>query len=241
MIHKLKLGMPHLNYYGLDQQWLLKQVGHHHWTLLSSGPALNRDNERLYASFFCCHLNFNKGQDQYHESDDLTINSTLFKYNSQIYRSTHSIANGRNLATATLDSVFVKKNMNTNQLVREDPYHNVNQISQVDQVFLDEHRKIKKELRNAVLDDMIELPFSPETNFNAVKILYFANYVGLVSQCEWLSDPRLKGPIKDLKIYYFANIEVGDQVYGRTVQQDNVYTTTLMANNHALAQCVITR
>ena len=53
---KLTLGMPHLNYHGLDQVWLSKQLGHRHWELLGDGPAYSKTNERLYASFFCCSI-----------------------------------------------------------------------------------------------------------------------------------------------------------------------------------------
>jgi probable biosynthetic protein (TIGR04099 family) len=242
MISKLKLGMPHLTYNGLDQIWLLKQLGHNHWSMLSSGPALSKDNERLYASFFCLNLNFNQGQHLYQENDTVTVDSKLFKYNAQIYRSVHTVSNERNVTTATLDSVFVKKNMSTNELVRDDPHSHINEIEKIDQVFLDEHKKLKKQLRTEHLTDrLVRLQFNPETQFNAVKILYFANYLNLVSQTEHEFFPEIKNPIKDITVYYFANIGVDDTVYGNTELINGVYSTKLIANNRVIALCNIKR
>lgn len=238
----LTLGMPHLNYHGLDQVWLSKQLGHQHWELLSNGPALSKNNERLYASFFCCSIDFNRGQDQYHEGDVLNLDSKLFKFNTQIYRSVHSIKNNRNVGTAIFDSIFVRKDLSTNSLVRDDPHANVNDIAQTDYVFIEEHKKLKKELRSQDFsNNLVKLQFNPETYFNAVKILYFANYLNLISQCEFLCYPEVKTPIKKIMTYYFANIEPTDQVYGITVREGNTYTTKLVANNKAIAVCTILR
>ena len=239
---KLTLGMPHLNYHGLDQVWLSKQLGHRHWELLGDGPAYSKNNERLYASFFCCSIDFNRGQDQYKEGDEVTVNSKVFKFNNQIYRSTHDIRGHRNISTAIFDSIFVRKDLATNTLVRDDPHAQGHEIAQTDFVFIEEHKKLKKELRSEDFSsNLVQLQFNPETYFNAVKILYFANYLNLVSQCEYLFYPELKAPIKQIKTYYFANINPTDQVYGITTKQDNVYTTKLVANDRAIAVCNVSR
>lgn len=234
--------MPHLNYHGLDQVWLSKQLGHRHWELLGDGPAYSKNNERLYASFFCCSIDFNRGQDQYKEGDEVTVNSKVFKFNNQIYRSTHDIRGHRNISTAIFDSIFVRKDLATNTLVRDDPHAQGHEIAQTDFVFIEEHKKLKKELRSEDFSsNLVQLQFNPETYFNAVKILYFANYLNLVSQCEYLFYPELKAPIKQIKTYYFANINPTDQVYGITTKQDNVYTTKLVANDRAIAVCNVSR
>ena len=239
---KITLGMPHLNYHGLDQVWLSKQLGHRHWELLGDGPAYSKNNERLYASFFCCSIDFNRGQDQYKEGDEVTVNSKVFKFNNQIYRSTHDIRGHRNISTAIFDSIFVRKDLATNTLVRDDPHAQGHEIAQTDFVFIEEHKKLKKELRSEDFSsNLVQLQFNPETYFNAVKILYFANYLNLVSQCEYLFYPELKAPIKQIKTYYFANIDPTDQVYGVTTKQDNVYTTKLVANDRAITVCNVSR
>jgi probable biosynthetic protein (TIGR04098 family) len=239
---KLTLGMPHLNYHGLDQVWLSKQLGHRHWELLGEGPAYSKNNERLYASFFCCSIDFNRGQDQYKEGDELELETKLFKFNSQIYRSMHTIRGHRNVGTAVFDSIFVRKDLTTNALVKDEPNSHGNDIAQTDFVFIEEHKKLKKELRAENFNNnLVKLQFNPETYFNAVKILYFANYLNLVSQCEYLCYPEIKLPIKKITTYYFANINPDDQVYGITTKENNTYTTKLVANGRAIAVCNITR
>ena len=242
MKSNIKLGMPHLTYNGLDPVWLAKHLGDCHWNILSKGPALNANNERLYASFFCWSLDFNQGQDHYTEGDQLEINSQLFKFNNQVYRSMHTLSNGENFSTGIFDSIFVKKDMDNQKLVRDDPSYNVNDISKIDTVFLEEHKKIKVQLRQETeFNSYKELQFNPESMFNAVKILYFANYLNLVFQSEWLHYPELKGPIKTIKTYYFANIEPDDCVSGLTTIIGNTSTTKLISGNKALSLCVITR
>lgn len=238
----LTLGMPNLTYHGLDHIWLSKHLGNEHWKLLGNGPAMTKNNERLYASFFCCEINFNQGQHLYQEGDTVDINSTLFKFNTQIYRSVHTIKNDQNLTTATFDSIFVKKDINKNILVRDDPHSNVNDIAKTDCVFIDEHKRIKQELRTHNLGDAaIKLQFNPETYFNGVKILYFANYLSLVSQSEFLFYPEIKSPIKKIMTYYFSNITPSDEVFGITLRDQNQYTTHLLANNKVIATCTILR
>ena len=240
---KLKLGMPHLNYHGLDQVWLSKHLGNQHWEMLSKGPAKTKDNERLYASFFCASINFNQGQHLYQEGDDVEFDSKIFKFNGKIYRSMHTISNNNNTTTAIFDSIFVKKDLNSHALIKDEPdAGNINDIAKIDRVFIDEHKKLKKELRESnITEELVELPFNPETYFNAVKILYFANYLNLVAQCEYQCIPELKQPIKDLTIYYFSNISAGDRVYGITTVDGATYTTKLYANNKAIAVCTINR
>jgi probable biosynthetic protein (TIGR04098 family) len=242
MTTKLQLGMPHLNYHGLDQVWLLKHLGDKHWSMLSKNPAVSTNNERLYASFFCCHVNFNKGQHCYSEFDTIEIDSKLFKFNNQIYRSVHDIYNSKNLTTVILESVFVKKNMITNKLIRDDPSNEMNKVDRIDKVFLEEHKRLKLEFKkSAVTKQLVKLQFNPETFFNSVKILYFANYLNLVAQCEFLFFPKLKESIKEITIYFFSNIEFSDTVYGVTHLENDIYTTTLVANDKVIAHAIIKR
>lgn len=238
----VKLGMPHLTYNGLDPVWLAKQLGDNHWNMLSKGPALNSANERLYASFFCWSIDFNQGQHCYCEGDQLDINSQLFKFNNQVYRSVHTLSNGENFSTGTFDSIFVKKDMANQKLVRDDPSYNVNDIGKIDTVFLEEHKKIKLQLRSETeFNSYRNLQFNPESMFNAVKILYCANYLNLVFQSEWLHYAEIKQPIKSIKTYYFANIEPGDPVSGLTVIDGTTSTTKLISGNKVLSLCIITR
>lgn len=234
---KIKLGMPHLTYNGLDAIWLAKTLGDNHWNLLKDIKPFNVDNQRLYASFFACEINFNHGQNQFAENDILNIDSKIFKFNNLIYRSSHTFSVEKNSAYATFDSIFVKKDMTTGVLIKDEPANPGKIIDIVDETFLEEHKKIKRELALSANDftQFNELNFSPESYFNGVKILYCANYIQLALLNEFLTFKTILNPIKKLKVYWFKNIEKEDKVYGKTIQKDNTYETILIANNKPIA------
>lgn len=242
MIDKIKIGMPHLNFNGLDPVWLFKTLGDRHWSMLNDITAINKDNQRLYASFFGCEVNFNRGQDFFVENSELTFQSNIFKFNNLIYRSTHAISVSDNTATATFDSIFVKKDLASGGLVKDEPISNGKKIDQIDTVFLDEHKRIKREMAEVDCSNFNKLTFSPELYFNGVKILYFANYLNLVLLSEYLTFNKILNPLKKINIYYFKNIEVTDEVYGKTIQKDNnTYETILLSNGKAIAYCLTKR
>jgi probable biosynthetic protein (TIGR04098 family) len=241
MKKNIVLGMPHLNYNGLDPIWLVKTLGDNHWHLLKDIKRFNQGNERLYASFFACEINFNKGQSSFKEDDTLAIDSKIFKFNNLIYRSMHLASTDTSSAQIVMDSIFVKKDTTTGSLVKDEPVSIAKNIDSVDSVFLDEHKKLKKSLVNLNISDFNELVFSPETYFNGVKILYFANYFNLVLLNEYITYNKILDPIKKMKVFFFKNISESDKVYGRTVKTDAGYETILMANNKPIAFCVTQR
>ena len=241
---KIKVGMPHLNYNGLDPIWLSKTLGDCHWGLLNNVKTTDNQNQRLYASFFACEIDFNKGQNYFYENDDLHIQSKLFKFNNLIYSSSHLISSNKNVAKATFDSIFVKKDKDTNSLVKSEPKNSIINIESINSVFIEEHKKIKKKLfeKNNIAK-FNKLIFSPEAYFNGVKILYFANYINLVMLNEFISYNQILPPIKKLKIFYFKNINWNDEVYGYTSinETSGAYETILVSNNIPIAFCIIDR
>lgn len=239
---KIKLGMPHLTYNGLDPVWLSKALGDQHWSLLKDIKSFNLDNQRLYASFFASEINFNHGQNHFVENDTLDIHSKIFKFNNLIYRSMHTFSVDGNIATATFDSVFVKKDMVSGNLIKDEPSAPSSKIiDSVDETFLEEHSKIKKQLASADVSNLNELQFSPETYFNGVKILYCSNYIQLVLLNEFLTYKQIPQPIKKIKGYWFKNIEWNSRVFGTTVKRNDVYETTLVSNQKPIAFFTVTR
>jgi probable biosynthetic protein (TIGR04098 family) len=67
--NEVKLGMPNLTYYGLDESWLFKFCGNIHWDLLHEIIDVWGEGERFYASFFHIQLKFVNGQDFFKEND----------------------------------------------------------------------------------------------------------------------------------------------------------------------------
>ena len=241
MKNKIKLGMPHLTYHGIDPIWLLKTLGDNHWNLLKHINPFNRDDQRLYASFFAAELDFNKGQDCFKENEDISIESKIFKFNNLIYRSIHTVKTSENNVSVVLDTIFVKKDITTGTLIKDEPEKPTTVISSVNSTFLEENRRIKRELCQLSLESFNELIFNPEIHFNGVKLLYCANYLNLAMLNEWITFKKILNPIKKINIYWFKNIEVNDKVYGLTTQKNNEFETILSANKKPISFIKITR
>lgn len=237
-----EIGMPHLNYNGLDPVWLAKTITENHWNFLKPISSINENNQRLYASVFAFEIDFGEGQDFFKEFDDAEIRSKIYKFNNQIYRSTHTITCTGNTANAIVDTIFVKKDLTSGTLVRDIPVKNNGNFEKTDNTFLTEHKELKK-LYSVINnnDEYNELSFSPEAYFNGVKILYFANYLNLIYLNEYHTFNQILDPIKKLKIFFFSNINTGDKVYGFSSRKNSTYETILKSDKGIMAYCTITR
>jgi hypothetical protein len=232
----IEVGMPHLVYHGLDPVWLLKYIGHKHWKLIEHVRPINKDNQRLYASFFAAKIDFLNGQQSITEKSTIEVSSEIFKFNNLIYRSSHTV----NDICITLDSIFVRKDKVAG-LIKDEPAWSITDIPYTKDTFLEEHSELKRKLINVDFATAKELVFNPAVLFNGVKILYCANYLSLVLLSEWITYQSLLDPIKKIEIFWFKNISVGDKVYGTTSNSNNVFETVLISNNRAIGFCRIYR
>ena len=237
-----ELGMPHLNYNGLDPVWLAKTLAENHWKFLKPVSSINGENQRLYASVFALEIDFGEGQDFFKEYDDAEIISKIYKFNNQIYRSKHFIGCTGNTANAIVDTIFVKKDLNSGSLIKDTPIKNDGEFVKTNEIFLGEHKEIKK-LYSSIenCSDYKELIFSPEAYFNGVKILYFANYINLTYLSEYLFFGKILDPIKKIKIFFFSNINPNEKVYGLTKNHGKSYETIIKSDKGIMAYCIITR
>jgi probable biosynthetic protein (TIGR04098 family) len=243
MNNPITVGMPQLSYNGLDLIWLSKEMGSRHW--MSLGPIKNSfdQGQRLYASFFYTNVRFINGHNQasVKEDDSLDVGHTLYKFNRQIYRSTNNIiVNNHLIAQGIVDSIFVRKTNEQNQLVKADPEEL--DIPVTNEISLAKHKSLKTSLSTVPTEPGVLIPFAPEFYFNGAKILYCSNYLNLVGLSEFLTFQQVQAPIKQVETYYFSNIGPTDSVYGYSKQINNVFTTTLYKNNHTvMCHSVITR
>jgi probable biosynthetic protein (TIGR04098 family) len=235
---KIKLGMPHLNYNGLDETWLFKYLGNIHWDLLRSEVDMYSEDERFYASFFHIQLKFKSSQEAFKENDVLTIKSKLFRYDARVYRSEHTFGG----STMVMDTIFVKKNQTG--LVKYIPKHVNPKYGTVEDIGLAEYQQQKKRIfADTSCVNGNRLIFPPANVFNGVKILYCANYLFLVSLSEYVQHQKLFNPIKAIDINYYGNMDVADSLYGRTkLSEDEQSTQTyLTVNNLPISYCEIQR
>lgn len=237
-----EIGMPHLNYNGLDPVWLSKTLAEKHWGFLKNISSINEKNQRLYASVFALEIDFGEGQNSFKEFDEGEIISKIYKFNNQIYRSKHAICCTGNTANAIVDTIFVKKDLNSNILIRDNPIGSSAAYEETKEIFIGEHKEIKKQFQELEkIGDFKELPFNPESYFNGVKILYFANYINLVYLSEYLTFQNILNPIKKMKIFFYGNINPGDKMYGHTRKIGNNYETILKSENEIKSYCLIMR
>ena len=238
--NKIKLGMPNLTYYGLDESWLFKFCGNIHWDLLHEIIDVWADGERFYASFFHMQLKFDNNQNSFKENDVIHFDSELFRYNDKIYRTVHKFDGG----TLTMDTIFVKK-QEQGSLVKYKPKEiNDSTCKQIDNIGIVDHQIKKKQLLvNPLYDVGNLLSFPPSSLFNGVKILYCANYLFLVSLSEFVQFNKILGPIKEINISYYGNMSISDNLYGQSVLlEDEKSTETILSVNYRpIAYCEITR
>jgi probable biosynthetic protein (TIGR04098 family) len=237
-----ELGMPHLNYNGIDPIWLSKTLVEIHWNFLKPLSSINIDNQRLYASVFAFEIDFEEGQDQFKEFDHSEIKSKIFKVNNQMYKSTHTITCTGNTANSSFETIFVKKDLTSGSLIKDIPISSDVKFDLSKTLFLSEHKELKKKfatIKNR--ESYNELVFSREAYFNGVKILYFANYLNLVYLSEYLTFNRILSPIKKINMFYFKNISPEDKVYGLTTNSDTLYETSIISDEGIMAYCKITR
>ncbi|HLA35175.1 MAG TPA: hypothetical protein VJ001_09970 [Rhodocyclaceae bacterium] len=238
----IKLGIPHLNYNGLDCVWFFKELAHKHWMLLGEAKNMRENAQRLYASIYAAEVEFAGDQSQVEEDDVIEISHRLYRIANHVFRSVHILSKaGETFATFTLDSIFLKKSAdkklvraeNIERLEVGEPLHDID--------VLDQHKQVKRALRGQAFDNLLHLPFSPAEYFNCIKVLYFANYLHLVSLCEFLSFDCVMPPIKRLTIYYFGNMQITDKMYGRSLQHGEHTTTTLVVNDLPVCLAKIAR
>ncbi len=233
------LGMPHLNYNGIDPIWLVKTLGDSHWNLLKEIKSINAGSERLYASFFTIQLLFSENQASFKEQDQIDISSKILKFNSSVYRSEHLITNSFTECNVIMDTIFVKKNSD-GLLVRDEPLTEI-EVEHTEEISLTEHRNMKRDNLNFDQDHFNLLSFSPETYFNGVKILYCANYFNLIFLNEYITFQKIPSPIKKIKMFFFGNISPGDRVYGKSVEIDDHIKTILVSNDKLIGTCLTWR
>lgn len=230
--------MPHLNYNGLDEIWLLKEAGDIHWEFLYKIIDFwEEGNVRCYASFFNISLEFDSNQSMFEENDILTFDSKIFKFNKKIYRSVHTFSNQNGISgKIQLDSIFVFKDKNNN-LFKTEPQVIVD-VESIEHIDLENYRKIKK---SKIPINGNRLEYSPLNLFNGVKLLYFANYLYLNGLSEYKEFKNLSLPIKKLEIYYFSNTAPAEEIFGSSSKIDNFTETLLYTKEKLISYCKIER
>lgn len=218
------LGMPQLNFNGLDEIWLMKELGNTHWELL--GEVTDMYSTNIRPVFVDVLFEFDQGS--YNERDEITIDSSLFKIDHSTYVSFHNFGE----ANVKLISKFPGSEL--------DVPNQIKPIAVIDDS-LYEYREQRRLLKTEIFDDSFSL-VKPELNpinvFNRRGALYCAEYIRISNMCNWLVNKgKLDSPIKKIRMMYFANMNPYDVIYGAIRRNE----MALIVDNKPISWCEVER
>jgi probable biosynthetic protein (TIGR04099 family) len=226
------LGMPQLCLGGLSETWLLKDIGHRHWTLLAQaiGQSLpdfaDENGTAIHAAFNAVSLR--EGDLRAARANEvLTVEGELTRLSNTQFRSLHRVATGgRLVAKVEVVSIFVRRLVpGVNRSVaaaaplglpplirRLAPAGFVATAGALRGDRWTEHFGLRR--AEAHRQARLVIDPCPSQDFNGVGFLYCANFQAFVDRAEWaffrISSPSPTTTRRD--IIYRGNIEVGDRV-----------------------------
>ncbi len=118
---KYSLNIPQLLSGGLSENWLLKELGDIHWSMISesletkTNEIIDSNGERLYASFVRLQWSSNESLFSFKENDDILIEGEISLYGNKMFFSDDTIVSGSKEISASLMSVFSSRKSGNNQ------------------------------------------------------------------------------------------------------------------------------
>jgi probable biosynthetic protein (TIGR04099 family) len=232
MAPAIVLGMPQLCRGGLSETWLLKDIGHRHWTLVANalGQSLpefeDAQGAAVHAAFNAVSLR--RGDLRAARANAvLSVASEVSRLSNTQFRTRHRLSTaGRIVAEIDVISVFVRRmvpGVNRSAvsatpvglpplLGRTPAAGIVAEVSALRAERWEEHFGFRRSEGRPQAELVIDP--CPSQDFNGVGFLYCAMFQSFVDRAEWaffrLADRQLATRRRDL--IYRGNIEVGDRV-----------------------------
>jgi probable biosynthetic protein (TIGR04099 family) len=232
MARAIVLGMPQLCRGGLSETWLLKDIGHRHWTLLAYalGQSLpefeDAHGAAVHAAFNAVALR--QGDLRAARANAvLHVASDLTRLSNTQFRSLHRLSTeGRMVAEVEVISVFVKRmvpGLNRSAATatpvgllpligRSAPTGFAAEASALRADRWEAHFGFRRSEGRPQAELVIDP--CPSQDFNGVGFLYCAMFQAFVDRAEWaffrITDRELATRRRD--IIYRGNIELGDRI-----------------------------
>jgi probable biosynthetic protein (TIGR04099 family) len=226
------LGMPQLCLGGLSETWLLKDIGHRHWTLLAraTGRSLpdfaDANGAAIHPAFTAVSLR--QGDLRAARANEaLAIEGDLTRLSNTQFSSLHRVSTaGRRVAEVEVVSTFVRRlvpGVNRSAataapvglppLIRRlPPAGFVAAASALRSDHWTEHFGFRR--AEARRQARLVIDPCPSQDFNGARFLYCANFQAFVDRAEWaffrIGQPSPSTMRRD--IIYRGNIEVGDRI-----------------------------
>ncbi|WP_419759237.1 Pnap_2097 family protein [Acidisoma sp.] len=232
MARSIVLGMPQLCRDGLSETWLLKDIGHRHWTLLAYALGLSLP-EFEDAHGAAVHAAFNAVSLRHGDlgaaraNAVLDVASDLTRLSNTQFRSVHRLSvKGRPVAEVEVISTFVKRMtagvnrsaaaatpLGLPPLIRRAPLTGfAAEASALRAERWQAHFGFERSAGHAQAEFIIDA--CPAQDFNGAGYLYCAMFQAFVDRAEWsffrITDLAVVTRRRD--IIYRGNIDVGDRV-----------------------------
>ncbi|WP_459212978.1 SDR family NAD(P)-dependent oxidoreductase [Aquimarina rhabdastrellae] len=126
------LNLPHMLWDGLSENWLMKELGDVHWTMISkglgaeSGQLFDSNGNRLYASFVRIKWESDSCLGKFTENEELKIESELSRYGNKMFFSKGQVLGDDKKMRTELMTVFSSRNSGNNQKLEKGAPLNVN-------------------------------------------------------------------------------------------------------------------
>lgn len=232
MASTIVLGMPQLCAGGLSETWLLKDVGHRHWTLLASAAGRplpefeDANGAAVHAAFNAVTLRHGSLRAA-RANAVMMVGSELTRLSNTQFRSLHHISSGgQTIAEVEVISIFVRRTvagvnrsaaaatpLGLPPLIRRPALTGfAATASTLRAERWQEHFGIKRNEGRAQAEFVIDP--CPSQDFNGYGFLYCAMFQAFVDRAEWAFFRLADIPSSTLRrdIIYRGNIEVGDRV-----------------------------
>jgi probable biosynthetic protein (TIGR04098 family) len=242
---QLELNMPQMAMSGLSENWLFKEVGDMHWSMLASAlgkrssDIVDENGERLYATFTRIRYRSQKPLSAFKENDELALSSRLSRFGSGLFFSTaRGESDGEVLEVEVMSSFSrLQEPGNSRTLIKGQPAL-PDEFSVPSAAMLPEIAREYRELRALPPAEHLQscqYEINPVHDINGVGLLYFASYPTIAEVCLrkiWRDAADWSPVARDC--CYFANSGPEETLEFGIVQLD-------VDEDHARAVCTLTR
>jgi len=228
------IGMPHMAFGGLSENWLLRAIGENHWNAsarcfgLKHPDFRDQSSRRLYASFVAVRLR-ELSLSEVREFDDLKVTYRLSRVaDAQLASKQELRCNGRSVGSAEMLSSFMtrkiegcNRTVERGKIVRTG--NEATEMASVKSELRENFRLMRADSWTSHLGffrdnrkalERFRVRPCPNNDFNGARFLYFANFQSLVDRAEWewfgQCSPLYSTVSRDL--FYHGNINLGENV-----------------------------
>lgn len=220
---QLRLGMMQLAPQGLSEQWLLRDCGDRHWSLIAAAMGQERavfsdaEGRAIYAAFCATALRLQAPQADW-LGEEAQIQSELYRVSVSQLGSLHQISvHGAVVAELLMISTFVGHDASgsNHRILRRQPQRQI-PLPEAPAALraLAERARLQarkpRHLELAPKAHQVVTP-CPALDFNAVGLLYFPSFSRMAEQADWAAHRRMS-PLASREVFYLGNLDRGESL-----------------------------